>query len=253
MVSPSSVGCFSDWGGMSVLGNVVLVDATVSFHQCNSECAECGVPIILSRHVLWIIPFVEFVAPLVQTNGVTCFGWMVGFQRSKRAGEIPKWLRRQSTYFVHLRPRIIELWFPCPFFHLRSRWGRWRWHSSVLECGCHQHNSSVFTYDSLMNFIWGGFEVACHAVLVHIEWSWNYFRWFSKFMAFDHTNALNFPSANACGVGALSFQGKLGSVRHNGENPVGDPLLLSGESQSQWAAALNTNLLKFNSRIDMKS
>ena len=69
-------------------------------------------------------------------------------------------------------------------------------------------------------------------------------------MAFE-SHALDFPSANACGVGALSFQGKLGLVRQNGENPVGDPLLLSGEPQ--WAAALNTNLLNFNSRIDMKS
>ena len=50
----------------------------------------------------------------------------------------------------------------CGFFviRLRPRSGRWRWHSSVWKCGCHQHNSSVFTYDSLMNFDWDHFDVA---------------------------------------------------------------------------------------------
>ena len=28
---------------MRVGGDVVLVDAAASFHQCNSQCAECGV------------------------------------------------------------------------------------------------------------------------------------------------------------------------------------------------------------------
>ena len=54
----------------------------------------------------------------------------------------------------------------------------------------------------------------------------------SKIMASEsHTH--NFPAENACGVGALSFEAKLGLVPRNGENPSGDSLLLSGESQSQ--------------------
>ena len=41
MVSSSGVPCSRDWGGMRVGGDVVLADADVSFHQCNSQCAEC--------------------------------------------------------------------------------------------------------------------------------------------------------------------------------------------------------------------
>ena len=54
-------------------------------------------------------------------------------------------------------------------------------------------------------------------------------------------------------IHALGFQRKLGLVRQNGEYQIGDSLLLSCESPSQWAPALNANLLKFNSRIDINS
>ena len=51
----------------------------------------------------------------------------------------------------------------------------------------------------------------------------------SKIMASEsHTHTHNFPAENACGVGALSFEGNLGLVPRNGENPSGDSLLLSG-------------------------
>ena len=158
---------------------------------------------------------------------------MVGFQR---------WhvqVKSQNDFTVN--PRLLCSFtlasVSCGFFviRLRPRSGRWRWHSSVWKCGCHQHNSSVFTYDSLMNFDWDHFDVAG---VTHCRSTSNevgiIFGGFQNSLPLNHTHA--------------RFD-----VRQNGENPIGDSLLLSGESQSQWAAALNTNLLNFNSRVDMKT
>ena len=97
------------------------------------------------------------------------------------------------------------------FLHLRPRAGRWRWHSSVWKCGCHQHNSSVFTYDSLMNFIGATLMFfLCHALpplfaVVDLK----YF----KIMALEslthtprqtQTETHKFPAENPCGVCAYT-------------------------------------------------
>ena len=159
MVSPSSVRCSSDWGGMQVGGNVVLVDSAVSFHQCNLESSEreVWVPVIRKKtcdlgtsHTLlpWFKPMVSPV--LVE--------WL-GSNDEKRAGEIRKWIRGQSTPFVQLHPRISELWFPCVLFALQATRGKMEVAFERLEMWMPPTQLFCFYVRLFDEFHWGHFDV----------------------------------------------------------------------------------------------
>ena len=110
---------------------------------------ECGVSVILPRHVIWGHPI-----RCAFGSNSRCHLF-----RLKLLGS------NDSENDFTVNPRLLcsstLASVSCGFFviRLRPRSGTWRWHSSVWKCGCHQHNSSVCAFDSLMNFNWDHFDV----------------------------------------------------------------------------------------------
>ena len=193
---------------MQVGGNVVLMDAAVSFHQCNSHCSECrvwGARHPGWRHAAWGHPM----RCSLGLNSWCHLFWLNGWVPTMKKVQVksenefavnPRFLCSFTLASVNCGVLVF-------FLHLRPRARRWRWHSSVWKCGCHQHNSSVFTYDSLMNFNWGHFDVFLVSRTAVICGGW------FNIMAVEslahtprqtQTQTHKFPAENPCGVDAYA-------------------------------------------------
>ena len=172
MVSPySGVRCFSDWGGMEVGGNLVLVDAAVSFHHCYSESSvECGVYVRhRKRQVIWGRP----IRCSLGLNSWCHLYWLNGWVPTMtRTGEIPEWLHGQPTPFVQLHLRISELWFLC--HPPEATLGKMEVAFERLEMWMPPTQLFCF-YVRFFDEFWLGplWCCRCHALPIYIEWSWN--------------------------------------------------------------------------------